>query len=350
VPFRLTGNVEWGLPAPELEECRGLTFWVWPESLWAPISCTAAYLQQTGRSKDDWPEWWCSADAGVYQFIGEDNVFFYGLAEMAMFLGMQGRQFTAAVPEGMLHLPNIIANRHLLFLDKKASSSGVVKPPMARELLNFYTSDQLRAHFLSLGLGTRNISFRPKPFDPKAAATAADPVLKEGNLLSNAFNRAVRSCFYTAQKFYDGKLPGGEISRDVLEQSEAAILDYEKAMHGYNLHTGLSIAADYVRDINTRWTKAGPYRDDCQPELRRQTLLDAFHMVRVAIVLMHPFAPVGTEKVREYLKVGPEIWDWARIFEPLDALTPDPAEHRLQFLPPRVDFFEKHPSQIQVEQ
>ena len=36
VPFRLSGNVEWGIPFPECEELKDLTFWVWPESLWAP--------------------------------------------------------------------------------------------------------------------------------------------------------------------------------------------------------------------------------------------------------------------------------------------------------------------------
>ena len=37
-PFRLTGNVSWGVPAPEKEGVVDQTMWVWPESLWAPIS------------------------------------------------------------------------------------------------------------------------------------------------------------------------------------------------------------------------------------------------------------------------------------------------------------------------
>ncbi|NLC56049.1 MAG: class I tRNA ligase family protein, partial [Armatimonadetes bacterium] len=71
VPFRLTGNLEWGLPAPAIEGLEGLTFWVWPESLWAPISFTAACLEQHGRAREEWREWWCAKAATVYQFIGE---------------------------------------------------------------------------------------------------------------------------------------------------------------------------------------------------------------------------------------------------------------------------------------
>jgi len=76
---------------------------------------------------------------------------------------------------------------------------------MARELLDYYTFEQLRAHFLSLGLAMKSVSFQPKPLNPKANEKDADPVLKEGNLLSNVFNRAIRSCFYTTRKYYDGK-------------------------------------------------------------------------------------------------------------------------------------------------
>ncbi len=346
VPFRLTGNLAWGVPVPDLDGMDGLTFWVWPESLWAPISFTAAYLESRGLSKDDWRAWWCSKESQVYQFIGEDNVFFYSLPEFAMFLGLQGEKPDRHPPEGQLQLPHLIANRHLLFLSKKASSSGDVKPPMANALLDFYTADQLRTHFLSLGLGSKSVSFQPKPFNPNADARAADPVLKEGHLLSNAFNRAIRSCFYTAQKFYEGKVPVGEVSADVLTQSETAVLDFEMAMFTHEFQAAVDVAGRYIRDINQQWNQNKPYNDDCDPHVRRQALIDAFHMVRVATVVMHPIAPAGTEKVRDYLALDKTFWDWEKIFEPLYVFMENPAEHKLKFLEPRVDFFDKHFSQI----
>lgn len=346
VPFRLTGNLEWGLPAPDLDGLAGLTFWVWPESLWAPISFTAAYLEKTGRPRDQWRDWWCSRDAVAYQFIGEDNIYFYGLAQGAIWLGSQGPAPVVDAPEGQLHMSYLVANRHLLFLDKKASSSGAVKPPLARELLNHYTADQLRAHFVSLGLGLRSVSFRPKPLDPKATASAGDPVLREGNLLSNSFNHAVRSCFYTAQKYFDGQIPVAPVSPDVLAVCETAILDYEQAMARHEFYAALDAAGGLIRDNNQRWSRNRPHDEATDPAARRQSLVDAFHIVRVTVTLLHPIAPAGAERVREYLALGPELWDWKNIFAPLFDLMPDPASHRLKFLPPRVDFFEKHPSQL----
>jgi methionyl-tRNA synthetase len=349
MPFRLTGNLDWGLFVPELDGLEGLTFWVWPESLWAPISFTSAHLQGRGEPADAWKQWWCAEDSRAFQFIGEDNIFFYGLGEGGMWLGMQGAAPQFPVPDGQLQLPVLVANRHVMFLDKKASSSGVVKPPMAREILDYYTADQLRAHFFSLGLGIRSVGFRPKPLNPAAQEKEGDPVMKEANLLSNTFNRAVRSCFYINQQYYERRLPAGEVSEDVLAQSKQAVLEFEQLMFKHEFHSTIEVLGKYLRDINQRWSRAKPYNEDCAPDLRRQTVIDCFHMVRVAATLVHPIAPTGTEMIREYLCLGEDLWSWDRIFDTLYELMPDPSRHEFKVLESRVDFFPKHSSQIREE-
>lgn len=347
VPFRLTGNVDWGLPAPELESVSGLTFWVWPESLWAPISFTRTLLSQSGHGPDEWKRFWASRDAQVYQFIGEDNVYFYGPAEMAIFMGLQPGTPSINPPDGMIRLPELVVNNHILFLDKKASSSSEVKPPMAGKLLDYYTSDQLRTHFLSLGLNKRSVGFKPKPLDPNAGERDGDPVLKEGNLLSNVLNKAVRTCFYSLQQYYGGAMPIGSVSPDLIRDSEAALLDYEEAIFRHEFSRAVTITDNYIRQINKRWD-AGmrSLKEQEDDQLRRRTLIDSFHMVRVACLLLHPIAPTGTEKVREYLGFDREFFSWGRAFDTIYDFMKDPASHRFRELQPREDFFEKHPSQI----
>jgi methionyl-tRNA synthetase len=236
-----------------------------------------------------------------------------------------------------------------LFLNRKASSSGEIKPPMAGELLNYYTYEQLRAHFLSLGLDLKSVSFQPKPLNPKANEKDADPVLKEGNLLSNVFNRAVRSCFYTAQKFYNGRIPVGTVSPEVLEESRRTILEYERFMSKCEFHSIISLLDTYLRNINKYWASNIRQADQNNDvNLRSKTLIDAFHMVRTATVLVHPIAPEGTEMVLEYLNLDKRFWDWDNIFYTVYDFMTDPAAHKLKFLEPRTDFFVKHPSQIDL--
>ncbi len=352
VPFRLTGNIDWGVPAPVLENEEPLTVWVWPESLWAPISFTQAYLESIGHDREEWRDYWCSKDAQVYQFIGQDNIYFYGVAEMAMFMALQGKGVLTVHPdEGQMQLPILVANHHILFLDKKASSSGSVKPPMAEELLDYYTPEQLRMHFLSLGLGMRSVSFQPKPLNPAAKPEDSDPVTKEGFLLSNVFNRIVRTCFYDTQKYLDGKMPVGAVDADILAESEKAVLEYERFMYKFEFHQVTYVLDSYIRKASKYMAKAKAEADKADDNaLRTKWLTNVFHMIKTAAVLLHPIAPFGTEMVREYLKVGEGIWNWDYIFEPMcENILKGKKEHELKFLEPRVDFFKRHESQFEAK-
>ncbi len=351
VPFRLTGNIEWGVKAPNLEGEEPLTVWVWPESLWAPISFTASVLKDRGRDMKEVLDFWCSKDAQVYQFIGADNIYFYGVAEMAMFMALQGKEGIVSDPaDGEMQLPILCANNHILFLDKKASSSGSVKPPMAADLLDYYTPEQLRMHYLGLGLGQRSVSFQPKPLNPDAKPEDADPVVKDGFLLSNVFNRIIRTCFYTTQKYYDGMMPVGEVEEQVLTDAKKAILDYERFMYRFEFHQATYVLDSYIRKASKYMAKNfGDADKNEDSELRRKTLINVFHMIRTAAVLLHPMAPKGTEMILEYLQLDKSFWSWDKIFDTMASFT-DGKDHKLKFLEPRVDFFTRHPSQFATEE
>ena len=349
VPFRLTGNIEWGVPAPELEGLGGLTVWVWPESLWAPISFTQTYLESIGKGPGAWKDWWCATDARIYQFMGQDNIYFYGPAQCALFMGMQGPAPSACPKGGQLALTDLIVNNHVLFLNKKASSSGKIKPPMAHELLDHYTPEQMRAHFLGLGLGIRSVSFQPKPYNPDALENDADPVMKEGNLLTNVLNRVARSCFYTAQKYCGGKLPAVEPLEGAFDMASEAVLIYEDLMSKCEFHKVMSHLDEYIRGINKYWSK---YMKEADAEddtgKRMQVLADCFHMLKAATVLIHPIAPEGAEMLAEYMNLGDSIFSWERVFCSISDFIEDHETHSLKFLEPRVDFFKKHESQLDV--
>ena len=343
VPLRLTGNIEWGVKAPSLEGEEGLTVWVWPESLWAPISFTKAYFKRKGESEDKWKDFWCDPEAKVYQFIGQDNIYFYGVAQMPLWMAQQGKDNLTIHPnKGDLQLSTLVANYHILFLDKKASSSGSVKPPMAADLLDYYTAEQLRAHFVSLALGNKSVSFMPAPLNPDAKENEPDPVLAQGNLFTNVLNRLVRGCFYTCQKYFNGVLPYGEVSDDVKQQAERTILNYENHMYKFELHQIINDLDSYIRNASKFWSKNSNNEENI-----KQTLIDAFYMVRVATVLSHPVVPSGTEKTCDYLNIDQDkFFTWDNIFKDIYELIDDKENHQLKTLKEKEDFYTKHPSQF----
>lgn len=347
VPFRLSGNIEWGVKVPDRDNLNNLTFWVWPESLWAPISFTKAYLETRGRGGKEWEKWWKDEDAKVYQFIGEDNIYFYGIAEMAIFAALEQNRDGGDIKS--LNLPHLIANRHILFMDKKASSSDEIKPPMAKDLLQFYTPEQLRIHFLSLGLSTKSVSFKPQVYMKVEEQIGADVVLKEGNLLTNVYNRLVRSCFYTSQSYFDSTIPKGEISPEILKESEEAILTYERHMYNHEFHSLTYVLDSYIRNMNKYWVNNMRIAETTNDnELRKKILIDSFHAVKTSAVLLHPIAPFGTEMIREFLNVDVKLWKWDYIFSSIYEIIGDYESHKLKFLEPKVDFFKKHESQLEL--
>lgn len=209
------------------------------------------------------------------------NIYFYAIAQTGLFTGLQ-------VPKGEVpnmekaHLSHIIANRHLLYMDTKASSSSEIKPPTADELLDYYTKDQLRMHFMSLGLSSKSVGFKPQVFMNEEERVGVDMVLKDGNLITNVFNRLIRTCFYAIQNNCDGRIPEGEVSEEI----------------------------------------------------------------KIMAILIHPIAPEVCEMFREYLNVGEELWDWNHIFDPISFYVGDVEKHKLKYLEPRVDFFKKHDCQL----
>ncbi|MDO4805615.1 MAG: class I tRNA ligase family protein [Coriobacteriales bacterium] len=358
LPFRITGNITWGVAAPDLEDTHDLTVWCWPESLWAPISFvqTALAIAPEGRySSTDWHDWWCADDARVYQFIGQDNIYFYCVAQPAMWEALDWGLFQDTP----------VANHHILFMNKKASSSGKIAPPMAAELLDYYTPEQLRTHWLSLGLDQKAVSFSPKAFDTSVShknkktgeevlvkddPRVADPALKESAFLTNIFNRLARSCFYGAANACDSHLPVAKPHAEVVEEARAATLAFEQRAYEFDAHGALGVAEEYGRAANKRWGDASKAAkgDDAAYD---QALADAFVALRTLTLLMHAAAPWGCEKVCEHMAFDKDVFfSWEHAFDgprELAALAgKTPEQHAIVPLPPRFDFFQKHPSTI----
>ena len=357
LPFRITGNIDWGVPAPDLADVRDRTVWCWPESLWAPISFVQTALATAPEgtySSTDWRDWWCADDAKVYQFIGQDNIYFYCTAQPALWEALDWGLFQDTP----------IANYHILFMNKKASSSGKIKPPMAEELLDYYTPEQLRCHWLSLGLDQKAVSFSPKAFDTSVShkdkktgqevlvkddPRVVDPALKESAFLTNIFNRLARSCFYGAQNACGGHLPAVEADADVIDACTKGTLEYERAAYLFDAHGALAVAETFCRDANKRWgdeSKAAKGDD----EAYAHALANAFAALRTVTLLMHPAAPFGCEKICEHFAFDPvAFFSWDNAFKTPAQLAADagerPEEHALVELPPRTDFFQKLPHQ-----
>ena len=177
-----------------------------------------------------------------------------------------------------------------------------------------------------------------------------DPAHKESAFLTNIFNRLARSCFYGAANVCDARLPQVAPHAEVVEACRRATLEFERLAHGFDAHGALAVAEELCRQENKRWDDASKAAkgDDAAYE---QALADAFCALRTVTLLMHPAVPSGCEKICEHMGFGAEeFFSWEHAFDgPVElaaTLGQTPVEHAIVPLPPRFDFFEKHPSQF----
>ena len=340
-PLRITGNLDWGVKVPEIEpEAKGLTFYVWPESLWAPISFTKTYLEEI-NSNLNWKDWWCDKQSSIVQFLGEDNIYFYCLAEPAIFMAVNGKENNEKPENGKLQMPTFVATKHILLNGIKASSSGKARAPTTDELLDFYTPEQLRCYFLSLNTNSTACNFKSKAFYPEEFEGTGDPMLAYGNMLTNIFNRLVRSVIYSCQTMLDGIIPENEPSQKTKEQCVDVVEAYQDKVEKFKFSDVMILLDEFFRAANQDWSVRSK-NDDI--EARKQLIADTIHIIKTGVILLHPIAPSGSELVAEYMKAEDKLWDWNNIEKTFKEICPDVTQFK--FLESKFDFFKKHPTQL----
>ena len=323
---------------------ENLTFYVWPESLWSPISFTKTYLENNSNPNNKVADWWLSKDAEVFQFMAEDNLYFYGAPEQALFMSTQKGNISIEPKDGNLVLPHLVVNKHSLYLGLKASSSGKYRAPLAKELFDYYTVDQLRMHFLGLGFGETNVNISLKPFNPDAKADEVDVALKEGNILINVFNRVLRRFSFFVNDNFNGELQFGELSAPAKEITEKAILENEEKIYLHKFHLAVNSIDVFIRNINKfldRESKIAMESGDC--EKIKQVAVDVLHLLRVATTLLNPFIPSGSQRVADYFEFNEKWTDWNNIFDAPQTFIEN--GKKISRLEDETPFFKKHPSQ-----
>ena len=334
-PFRITGNSTWGVPVPKQPADEPLSFYVWPESLWAPISETKNCLTLK-KSTLTWKDFWCDPNNAIYQIVGEDNIYFYALCEPALFKSLDW---------GII-MPTIISNKHTLIGGAKAASSGVRKAPTARELLDKYTVEQIKMYFLSQNVTYTTSEFRSKAFFPDMFKNEEDPFIAPGNILTNIFNRIVRSVFYTIGKYFDNKMPFGAVSNDVYLGACETLQAFERNMMNFELNKNVLLLDVYFRNANKAWAKIMTEASKSNDMTAiKSVVINTLFIIKTGIMMLYCITPEGCNIVANKLNLKPEVFDWKNTTKPIYDFCNN-KDYQIAELEPRFDFFKKHPSQF----
>lgn len=301
----ITRDVSWGIPVPkEIDpEMEGKTLYVWPDSLIAPISFTKVALKKQGKPVEDYKKFWTDPEARIFQFLGQDNVYFYVLMQGAMWIGTQDDIHRLPV-EGELQLTDVYSVFHMLVNGEKMSKSRG-NFITADELLKEFDPDQVRYFLSTLGLADKQSNFDFETF-------------KERNkFLAGPMNAAIEKPLSAAHAHYGGKVPEGKLMEKYEKETMKIVQLYTKNMEKSDHITLLGQIENYARNINSIFTQFKPHDDRHDLQERVDGLYTSFYILKNLMIMLYPFAPQTMERVRESLKLPESVWSIDELGKPM---------------------------------
>jgi len=295
----ITRDIKWGIPLPqEIDpEMKDKSFYVWSESLVAPIAFTQLALKNKGKDPNEYAAYWKNPKAKIAQFIGVDNIFFYVVMQGALWFGTQKDKFRMPI-EGELQLTDVYPVYHLQINDEKMSKSTG----------NFYTGDQLIGelghspdqirYFLSLlSLNKKQSNF---DFD----------MLKDRNhFLAGPMNAALEKPISACISKFDGKVPEGDLIGKTEKETKKMIQIYMKSMEKAETSDLLYLLENYARLINKLFTQFKPHDDRCDEKERADALFSCFYILKNLMIMLYPIVPTTMDKVRQSLNLPESIFN-----------------------------------------
>lgn len=294
----ITRDVTWGIPLPkDLDpEMEGKTLYVWPDSLIAPISFSKVALKNKGRDVSEYEKFWKDPESKIYQFLGQDNVYFYVLMQGAMWLGTQKdiRKLPAA---GDYQLTDIFSVFHLMVDGEKMSKSRG----------NFYSADQLTEEMnydpdqVRYFLATLGIAEKPSNFDFKT-------FIERNKFLAGPMNAAIEKPISAVHSRFEGKVPDGKLLEKAEKETMKIVQMYLKNMEKGEHLTLLGQIENYARLINSFFVQYKPHDDRAELQGRQDALYSCFYVLKNLMIMLHPFAPQTMERVRQSLNLPENVF------------------------------------------
>jgi methionyl-tRNA synthetase len=298
----ISRDVSWGIPIPTSidPELKGKTLYVWPDSLIAPIAFSKVALKAKGKDPALSDQFWKDPEARVYQFLGQDNVFFYVIMQGALWLGTQ--KDTQRLPvAGEYQLTDIFGCFHLMVNGEKMSKSRG----------NFYTADQL----LEKGYSPDQIRYFLALLSlPEKSSNFDFAALEERNrFLAGPMNAAFEKPISACHSKFGGKVPEGTLDPKVEQETAKMLARYFKSMEKAEYSTLLYAIENYARQINSLFTQYKPHDDRHPEEQRRNALYSCFYVLKNIMIMLHPFAPQTMERVRQSLRLPESVFSVAEL-------------------------------------
>lgn len=189
---------------------------------------------------------------------------------------------------GGLHLPDRIISSEYLTLEGQKFSTSRNWAVWVPDILERYQPDSIRYFLIANGPEKRDTDFSWREF-----------IYSHNGELLGAFGNLVNRSLAFVEKFYEGKVPNGQLDKGWKDNIDLLYLESGRLIEAGNLKDALEFIFSYVR-------KANQYFDLQKPWIQikeDQVTCDSAIYTCVQIIanlanLLHPFLPFSCDKIR----------------------------------------------------
>lgn len=295
-PRAMTRDLDWGVPVP-LPGAEGKVLYVWLD---APIGYISATKQWAVDHGVEWEKWWKNDDTRLLHFIGKDNIVFHCII-FPILLKMHG---------GFVLPQNVPANEFLNLEGQKLSTSRNWAVWLHEYIERWPgRQDELRYALASILPEFKDSEFTWKDFQDK-----------NNNELVSILGNFVQRVFVLCNKYYDGKVPepSNAYANDAEKERDLALWAELNGLPGkvaeevdrFRFRDAMASAMQVARAGNKYLTDTEPWKlEKTDPARVRTILYNSLRICAALTVVLDPFLPFTTAKLRGMLGLGTIGWD-----------------------------------------
>jgi methionyl-tRNA synthetase len=170
-----------------------------------------------------------------------------------------------------------------------------------------YSPDQIRYFLALLSLPEKSSNFDFSTLDER------------NRFLAGPMNAALEKPISACHSKFGGRVPEGVLNEKVVLETTRMVQRYLRSMERAEYSTLLYAVENYARQVNSLFTQFKPHDDRFPEEERRNALFSCFYVLKNLMIMLYPFAPQTMEKLRETLRLSPEVFRVDELGKPMAA-------------------------------
>lgn len=281
----ITRDLPWGVKVP-LPEAKGKVLYVWFDAPIGYISSTMEWAEKMGK-KDLWKEYWLSSETRLIHFIGKDNIVFHAIVWPAMLMAY-----------GDFILPSEIPANEFLNLEGRKISTSENWAIWLPDYLKEFPPDPLRYALANNLPENRDIDFTYKEFQAK-----------NNNELADIYGNFVNRVLLFIKKNL-GEIKEGKVEDEVRAKIEEVKKEAEDLIERFRIRDGLKVLMALPSFGNRYFDYQEPWRTVKSDRKRcEKTIFNCLKLIEACEVLLRPYLPFTSEKMRRMLSLKERNWD-----------------------------------------